>query len=57
MPLNKEGRKLKKLFELEYTGKPVPRKYQSRYGKVYSKKEADSVFFAFERKHKGLKKR
>lgn len=56
MPLTKSGKKLKKIFEEEYTGKKVPKEFQSKYGKVYSKKEADSVFYAFERKHKGLKK-
>ena len=44
--------KLKKIFEKEYSGKDVPKKYQSKYGKVYSKKEADEIFYSWENKRK-----
>ena len=44
--------KIKRAFEKEYTGKKVPKKYQPRYGKVYSKKEADEIFYAWENKRK-----
>jgi HEPN domain-containing protein len=55
MVLNKLGKELKSKFIKEYTGKKVPKEYQKDYGKIYNKKEAESVFYAFERKHKGLK--
>ena len=45
---------LEKAFEREYVGKKVPKKWQSKYGKVYSKKEADEIFFKWENKH-GIK--
>jgi len=44
--------KIKKIFEEEYTGKPVPKKYQSKYGKIYSKLEADRIFYTWENKRK-----
>jgi len=47
-------RRLKLIFEKTYTGKPVPKKYQSKYGKFYDKKEADEVFYAW--LNKGKKK-
>lgn len=49
--------RLKKLFEREYTGKKVPKKYQAKYGKVYSKEEADEIFYAWFNKQKGGKKK
>lgn len=48
--------KLKHIFEKEYTGKKVSKEYQPKYGKTYSKKEADEIFYAFQNKHKGGKK-
>lgn len=48
--------KLKRIFEKEYTGKKVPKEWQSKYGKTYSKKEADKIFYSWENKHKGVKK-
>lgn len=44
MPLTKEGKKLKKIFEHEYEHKG------------FSKKKADSIFYAYENKHKKLKR-
>jgi hypothetical protein len=44
--------KIKKIFEEEYTGKSVPKKYQSKYGKIYSKSEVDRIFYAWENKRK-----
>ncbi len=44
--------KLKKIFEKTYTGKKVPIKYQKKYGKIYSKKEADEIFYAWSNKKK-----
>lgn len=52
MPLNKTGKKLKKIFVKEYTGKKVPKKWQKKYGKRYSKSEAVNIFYAYENKHK-----
>ena len=46
--------KIKKIFEREYTGKPVPKKYQSKYGKKYDKNEIKSVSYAIARS-KGVK--
>jgi hypothetical protein len=48
--------KLKKIFEKQYTGKPVPKQWQKKYGKVYDKEEADEIFYAWENKFKGGKK-
>ncbi len=45
-------REVERAFEKEYTGKKVPKKYQGEYGKRYSKKEADIIFFKFRNKHK-----
>jgi hypothetical protein len=44
MPLNKSGKKLKKIFEKEYEAK----------GKT--KAESDQIFYKYERKHKLVKK-
>jgi len=44
------AKKLRLEFEREYTGKKVPKKWQKKYGKVYSKKEADKIFYAWENK-------
>lgn len=48
--------KLKHIFEKTYTGKKVPKQYQKKYGKVYSKSEADEIFYAFENKRKVKRK-
>jgi hypothetical protein len=50
MPYTKKFEKLLKSTTKFYTGKKVPLKYRKRYGKVYSKKEAQSVAFAIGRK-------
>ena len=42
--------KIKRIFEKQYTGKAVPKKWQKKYGKVYSKEEADKIFYAWENK-------
>ncbi|MHA1880871.1 MAG: hypothetical protein ACTSYG_10795 [Candidatus Heimdallarchaeota archaeon] len=49
--------KLKKIFVKTYAGKPVPKKYQAKYGKVYSKKEAERIFYATQQKRKKRKSR
>lgn len=46
MPKSKEFKELMKNVSKEYLGKPVPLKYQGRYGKVYDKKEVKSVAYA-----------
>jgi hypothetical protein len=45
MPLNKEEKKLKKVFEREYEGKGM------------TKSKADEIFYKYERKHGFLKKK
>ena len=46
MPKTKEFIKLKKAIKAEYLGKPVPKKYQKRYGKKYDLKDVKSLAFA-----------
>lgn len=46
MPKTLKFKKLMHNVEHYYTGKPVPLKYQSKYGKRYSLAEAKSVAYA-----------
>jgi HEPN domain-containing protein len=48
--------KIKKAFIKQYTGKKVPKEWQSKYGKVYDKEEAEEIFYAWENKYKGGRK-
>jgi len=52
MPHSKIFRELLKNIEKEYTGKPVPKKYQSKYGKKYDKKETKSIAYAIAKSKK-----
>jgi hypothetical protein len=54
MPHSKIFKELLKNVETEYTGKKVPEKYKSKYGKAYDKKEAKSIAYAIA-KSKGIK--
>lgn len=46
MPKSKKLTKLLKSTESYYKGKKVPKAYQKKYGKIYSKEEARSVGYA-----------
>jgi hypothetical protein len=48
--------KIKLAFEKTYTGKKVPKEWQSKYGKKYSKDEADEVYESWVNRFKGGKK-
>lgn len=50
MPKTKEFTELLSNVKKEYTGKKVPKKYQHKYGKVYSEREAKSIGFAIAEK-------
>ena len=52
MPKSRKFKELIKSTRAYYTGKKVPAKYRERYGKVYSKKEAESVAYAIGKKKK-----
>jgi len=52
MPKTKEFIKLKKAIRKEYLGKPVPKKYQKRYGKIYGLKDIKSLSFAIAKSKK-----
>ena len=54
MPHTKEFKELLAALDEEYTGKPVPLKYQKRYGKRYDKNEIKSLGYAIA-KSKGIK--
>ena len=54
MPQTKEFIKLQKAVKKQYLGKPVPKKYQSKYGKKYDLKEVKGVGYAIA-KTKGIK--
>lgn len=54
MPKTKSGKRFVRSVTNFYRGKKVPMKYRSRYGKVYSSKEAKSVAFAIAKK-KGIR--
>jgi hypothetical protein len=44
--------KIKKAFIEQYEGKKVPKEWQKEYGKTYSKKEAEQIFYKWENKFK-----
>jgi hypothetical protein len=50
MPQTKIFKQLLKSTEDTYLGKPVKKKYQSKYGKFYDKKETKSVAYAIANK-------
>lgn len=54
MPHTKAFNELMKAAKETYLGKPVPKKYQKKYGKFYDKGEVKSVAFAIA-KAKGIK--
>ena len=54
MPYTKEFIKLLINLEKEYLGKPVPKEYQARYGKIYDEDEIKSMGFAIA-KSKGIR--
>jgi len=53
MPTTNAFKELFKNVEKEYLGKPVPKKYQKRYGKIYDKNEMESIAIAIS-KSKGI---
>lgn len=50
MPYSKEFLQLLINLENEYLGKPVPKQYQKRYGKIYDEDEIKSMGFAIAKK-------
>jgi len=54
MPYSKDFLKLLVNLEQEYLGKPVPKQYQEKYGKIYDEKEIKSMGFAIA-KSRGIK--
>ena len=46
MPRTKPFNKLLRSMNEEYLGKPVPKQYRKRYGKIYDKKEVLSFAIA-----------
>ena len=54
MPKSDEFKKLKSNILKEYLGEPVPSEYIDKYGKVYNKKDIESMAFAIA-KSKGIK--
>ena len=46
MPQTQEFKKLKANLFREYLGEPVPSKYQARYGKMYNKRDIESMAYA-----------
>jgi len=52
MPHSQVFRELLNNMETEYTGKKVPKKYQSEYGKKYDKKETKSIAYAIAKSRK-----
>ena len=54
MPHSKAFNEIFKNVKKEYLGKPVPEKYQFKYGKTFDKKEVKSVAFAIA-KSRGIK--
>lgn len=49
MPYSKDFLKLLVNLESEYLGKPVPKQYQKKYGKIYDEDEIKSMGFAIAR--------
>jgi len=52
MPHAAQFDKLMRNVKLEYLGKPVPLKYQNRYGKKYDIKEMKPLAFAIAKSRK-----
>jgi HEPN domain-containing protein len=52
MPKSKKFIELLENVKKEYTGKKVPIKYQTKYGKVYSEEETKSIAHAIAKKYK-----
>jgi hypothetical protein len=52
MPHSKVFRELLKNLEKEYLGKPVPKKYQKKFGKRYDKDEIKSLGYAVAKSRK-----
>lgn len=52
MPKTKKFLELKKAVVDYYEGKKVPGKWQSKYGKRYSKKEAERIAYAIAKKRR-----
>jgi len=52
MPRTKEFIKLQKAVKKQYLGKPVPKKYQQRYGKRYDLKEVKGIGYAIAKSKK-----
>ena len=54
MPLNAKTKKFINYVTDYYTGRAVPKQYQSKFGSIYDEKEARQVAFATVRKHRKL---
>lgn len=54
MPKTKDFIQLQRAVKLQYLGKPVPLKYQKKYGKIYDPKEVRGIAYAIA-KSKGIK--
>jgi len=52
MPKTKEFISLQKQVKETYLGKPVPKKYQLKYGKKYDPKEVKSISYAIAKSKK-----
>ncbi len=52
MPHSKHFDELLSNVKKEYSGKKVPKKYQHKYGKIYSEEEAKSIGFAIANKQR-----
>lgn len=46
MPQSRKFGELVRNVKKYYTGKPVPKRYQGKYGKFYDKDEAEEIAFA-----------
>jgi len=55
MPFTKSFKKLLKDVESTYLGTKVPKKYQKSYGKIYNKKDIDTLAIRIA-KVKGIKR-
>ena len=52
MPKSKKFKKLIAGVKEYYIEKPVPKKYQGKYGKVYDEDEAEQIAYAIAKKKK-----
>lgn len=50
MPKSKKFKELIESMKEHYVGKPVPKKYQKKYGKIYDEDEAVSIAYATAKK-------